>query len=131
MPRTAAACLGKNERYVGLALHRLALASDSQSPADWLKLVHAFGAITHITVRRLQASMGKQPPSNHGEGDPEAANRFNTAEQRFVNSARGKKKIQEGADVHADEEAGLAKAEQLGHERAKSEAPASEHPSKR
>ena len=75
--------------------------------------------------------MGKQSPSNHGEGNPEAAERFNTAERDFVSSARGKKKIQEGADVRPDEEADLAGSEQLGRERAKSDDPIFEHPSKR
>jgi hypothetical protein len=75
--------------------------------------------------------MGKQSPSNHGEGNPEAADRFNTAEREFVSSARGKKKIQEGADVGQGEEADLAGSDQLGREGAKSDDPALEHPSKR
>jgi hypothetical protein len=75
--------------------------------------------------------MGKQSPSNHGEGNPEAADRFNTAEREFVNSARGKKTIQEGADVRREEEVDLAGSEQLGRERAKSDDPILEHPSKR
>jgi len=75
--------------------------------------------------------MGKQSPSNHGEGNPEAAERFNTAERDFVSSARGKKKIQEGADVRPDEEADLAGSEQLGRARAKSDDAILEHPSKR
>ena len=74
--------------------------------------------------------MGKSP-SNHGEGNPEAADRFNTAEREFVSSARGKKKIQEGADVRPEEEGDLAGSEQLGRERAKSDDPTLEHPSKR
>jgi hypothetical protein len=57
--------------------------------------------------------------SNHGEGDPEAAERFNDAERRFVESARGKKQIQEGPKVRPDEEAALAKAEQIGRDHAK------------
>jgi hypothetical protein len=75
--------------------------------------------------------MGKQSPSNHGEGNPEAADRFNTAERTFVDSARGKKKIREGADVRPEEEADLAASEQLGRERTKSDDPKLEHPSKR
>jgi hypothetical protein len=75
--------------------------------------------------------MGKQSPSNHGEGNPEAADRFNAAEREFVSSARGKKKIQEGADVRPEEEADLAASDQLGRERAKSDDPTLEHPSKR
>jgi hypothetical protein len=34
--------------------------------------------------------MEKQSPTNHGEGNPEAADRFNAAEQEFVSSVRGK-----------------------------------------
>ena len=75
--------------------------------------------------------MGKQSPSNHGEGNPEAADRFNSAQRKFVSSARGKKKIREGAGVRPEEEADLAGSEQLGRERAKSDDPILEHPSKR
>lgn len=63
--------------------------------------------------------MEKQSSDNHGEGDPEAAERFNSAETGFVNSAQGRKKIQEGAQVRPEEEADLAKAEQLGRARSK------------
>lgn len=58
--------------------------------------------------------MEKQSRSNHGEGNPEAADRFNTAEQNFVNSARGKQKIEQGAKVRPEEEAELADAEKRG-----------------
>ena len=54
--------------------------------------------------------MGKQSPSNHGEGNPEAADRFNTAERKFVSSTRGKKKIQEGADVRPEDRDRLGEA---------------------
>jgi hypothetical protein len=63
--------------------------------------------------------MEKQSSSNHGEGNPEAADRFNTAEREFVNSPRGKQKIQKGTQVRPEEEADLANAEKLGRERAK------------
>jgi hypothetical protein len=49
--------------------------------------------------------------SNHGEGNPEAATRFNKAEQEFVKSERGQNKIREGANVRPDEEAQLEEAE--------------------
>ena len=55
--------------------------------------------------------MEKQPVQNlgdgknHGEGDPDAAERFNKSEREFVNSRRGQDKIQEGPKVRADEEA--------------------------
>ena len=57
--------------------------------------------------------------SNHGEGDPEAAERFNTAEGEFVNSDRGKKKIKEGAQVMPGDEGELKQAERAGRARAK------------
>jgi hypothetical protein len=63
--------------------------------------------------------MEKQSPSNHGEGNPEAADRFNSAEHEFVDSKRGKQKIQEGAKVRPEEEAALADAEKAGRQHAK------------
>jgi hypothetical protein len=63
--------------------------------------------------------MDKKSPANHGEGNPEAAERFNTAEQGFVNSPRGKQKIQEGPKVLPEEERDLAEAEKLARERAR------------
>ena len=57
--------------------------------------------------------------ANHGEGNPEAAERFNEAEQAFVDSAQGKKAVREGAQVRPEEEADLAKAEELGRARSK------------
>jgi hypothetical protein len=75
--------------------------------------------------------MQKLPPTNHGEGNPEAAARFNTAEQEFVNSARGKKKIKKGPDVRPGEEAELAEAERVGREHAKGSETPSARPPKR
>ena len=68
--------------------------------------------------------------SNHGEGNPEAARRFNKVEQEFVHSPRGQQKIREaggelpeleverdndadldGAGVDRDDEAQLDEAE--------------------
>jgi hypothetical protein len=57
--------------------------------------------------------------TNHGEGDPEAAKRFNEAETSFVESASGKRKIRDGANVRPEEESALAEAERLGKARAK------------
>jgi hypothetical protein len=65
--------------------------------------------------------MSNEPITNHGEGNPEAADEFNTAEQRFINSERGKKKIQEGPKVTPNEEADLARAEDLARRRAKAD----------
>jgi hypothetical protein len=53
-----------------------------------------------------------QKSTNHGEGNPEAAAEFNQAEQKFVNSPRGKEKISKGPNVRPEEEADLAQAEQ-------------------
>jgi hypothetical protein len=64
-------------------------------------------------------AMGKQTDSNHGEGNPEAAAEFNSNEQAFVNSARGKQKIAEGPQVGPKDEASLLEAERKGRERAK------------
>ena len=47
--------------------------------------------------------MSNDPSGNHGEGDPEAAARFNKAETRFVGSVRGTEAIREGADVQPEE----------------------------
>ncbi|MEP6547825.1 MAG: hypothetical protein ABJD53_10200 [Gammaproteobacteria bacterium] len=63
--------------------------------------------------------MTKNSPPNHGEGDPEAAARFNSAERAFVDSARGRKKIKEGPKVTANEEPELTRAEQIGRDHAK------------
>ena len=63
--------------------------------------------------------MSNESSSNHGEGNPEAAERFNTAERKFVDSDRGKKKIKQGPQVRSGEEAELAKAEQAGRAHAK------------
>jgi hypothetical protein len=63
--------------------------------------------------------MAKQSSQNHGEGNPEAADRFNSAEQEFVNSAQGKRKIKEGPKVRPEEEADLEDAEKTGREHAK------------
>jgi hypothetical protein len=63
--------------------------------------------------------MEKQLSENHGEGDPEAAERFNDAEQAFVESARGKKAIDAGAQVQADQEPELAEAEERARARSK------------
>jgi hypothetical protein len=63
--------------------------------------------------------MHDEKPANHGEGNPEAAERFNTDERAFVDSARGKQKIAEGPRVRPDEEAELSKAEQTARDHAR------------
>jgi hypothetical protein len=74
--------------------------------------------------------MSNESRSNHGEGNPEAADRFNKAEREFVGSDRGKQKIKDGAQVRPNEESELERAEQLGRERAKDDDSASGQPAK-
>jgi hypothetical protein len=56
---------------------------------------------------------------NRGEGNPEAAERFNNAETKFVGSERGKKRIHAGAAVLPGEQSELEEAERLGKARAR------------
>jgi hypothetical protein len=63
--------------------------------------------------------MHKPSSTNHGEGNPQAAEHFNSAERQFVESERGKKKIREGAKVRPNEEADLAEAERIARQHAK------------
>jgi hypothetical protein len=63
--------------------------------------------------------MSNKSPPNHGEGNPQAATRFNTAERQFVNSPQGKQKIKEGAHVRPEDEANLVEAEKLARQRSK------------
>jgi hypothetical protein len=63
--------------------------------------------------------MHDETPANHGEGNPEAAEEFNSAEHDFVNSARGKQKIAEGPKVRPEEEAELSKAEETARQHAR------------
>jgi hypothetical protein len=65
--------------------------------------------------------MSQKSETNHGEGNPEAANRFNAAEQEFVKSKRGQEKIKKGAEVRPPEKADLRKAETAGRAHAKSD----------
>jgi hypothetical protein len=65
--------------------------------------------------------MSNASSSNHGEGNPEAADRFNVAQHEFVSSERGKKKIQEGPQIQPNEEDSLARAEELGRERSRAD----------
>ena len=64
-----------------------------------------------------------------GEGDYDAARRFDQAERRFVESG----KVREGADKarprNAEEQAEMDKAEDVGKSHSKGELPADEHTS--
>ena len=59
------------------------------------------------------AAARSKSESNHGEGNPEAAERFNEAEQAFVASPQGQQRIREAGNVRPDEEAELAEAERI------------------
>lgn len=63
--------------------------------------------------------MRNQRHQSHGEGDPEAAERFNKAEKAVVKSARGKRAVRKGAKVRPEEEAALQDAEERGRQRAR------------
>jgi hypothetical protein len=67
--------------------------------------------------------MGNESSENHGEGNPEAAERFNEAEQQFIKSPRGQQKIKEGPQVRPEEQAELERAERIGREHIKAEDP--------
>jgi len=67
--------------------------------------------------------MANETPQNHGEGNPEAAEQFNDAEQRFVESPQGKRKIEQGPQVKPDEAPELEEAERRARERARGEDP--------
>ena len=63
--------------------------------------------------------MKNPPAANLGEGNPEAAKRFNEAETAFVASVRGKKRIRAGVTIQPGEQAELDGAEQNGKARAR------------
>jgi hypothetical protein len=73
----------------------------------------------------MERDTRKQPDAdaNKGEGNPEAAARFNEAEQQFVKSAAGQQKIRAGAQVRPEEAAELMEAERKGRAKSKDENP--------
>ena len=73
-------------------------------------------------------NLENDPERKHGEGDSEAAARFNDAQTRFAASVRGAKKIHGGAAVRPDEEAMLGEAVRLGKARAKAQDSAAPRP---
>ncbi|HVA40807.1 MAG TPA: hypothetical protein VNF49_09090 [Candidatus Binataceae bacterium] len=75
--------------------------------------------------------MANPNSGNRGEGNPEAAARFNTTETAFVESARGKEEIRKGVKVPPAEERALADAEQRGKARSKDSPSAPEGAAKR
>jgi hypothetical protein len=85
--------------------------------------MHRASAETSIDIvgENLRSTSMTQQSTNHGEGNPEAAAEFNEAEQKFVNSPRGKEKISKGPNVRPEEEADLAQAEQRANARGKND----------
>jgi hypothetical protein len=67
--------------------------------------------------------MASDPTKNHGEGNPEAAARFNAAETAFLVSSAGKIAVKVGPEVGLEEQPELDEAERLGPARARGGAP--------
>ncbi len=65
--------------------------------------------------------MGNESNRNQGEGNREAAARFNEAEKRYVESPKGEETIREGVHVRPEEERELTEAERLAKARAKAQ----------
>jgi hypothetical protein len=63
----------------------------------------------------------EKSPANLGEGNPEAAAEFNEAEQKFVSSQQGKKKIRSGPKVRPGEESALVEAEESAKARGRND----------
>jgi len=63
--------------------------------------------------------MASDPSKNHGEGNPEAAARFNAAETAFVVSSKGKTAVKIGPKVGLKEQPELDEAERQGLARAR------------
>lgn len=69
-------------------------------------------------------SLNTHATENQGEGDRKSAERFNTEEQKFVESAQGREMIEKAGQVEPSEEGELKDAERDGLIRAKGEDPA-------
>jgi hypothetical protein len=96
----------------------------SRSPCARLEMA-TLAQHTYVQRWFLETKTGacamNNSPTNHGEGNPQAAEEFNEAEQKFANSPSGKQKIKKGPQVRPDEEAELARAEQSGKSHAKND----------
>jgi hypothetical protein len=67
--------------------------------------------------------MVNDPTKNHGEGNPEAAARFNDAETAFIESAKGQAAVKAGPRVNSKEQPELDEAERLGRAKARGATP--------
>jgi len=65
--------------------------------------------------------MTNESNRNQGEGNREAAARFNEAEKRYVQSPQGEEKIRAGVHVPPEEELEITEAERLAGDRAKAQ----------
>lgn len=61
---------------------------------------------------------------NKGEGDPEAARRYNEAQQEFIKSGKVQQQEEDRRNISDSERSELEKAEKAGASRAKEEDPA-------
>jgi hypothetical protein len=98
------------------AINAMALRSLANGPQQW-NAVYSCGITLHD--RHKELAMKIPPTVNHGEGNPEAAKRFNKAEKAFVGSSSGKKRIRAGVTVQPGEQSDLYEAEQRGKARAR------------
>jgi hypothetical protein len=78
-------------------------------------------------AKRTARTRGKTPPrsqpKNQGEGDREAARRFNRDEQEFVQSKRGRDAIEREPTMDPDESEQLRDAELAARRRARENDP--------
>ena len=65
----------------------------------------------------------EEKPKNQGEGDREAARRFNQDQKRFVDAGRAPEAARQAVPRDADEKAALERAETEGRSRARGEDP--------
>lgn len=67
--------------------------------------------------------MGGNSPRNEGEGNKSADRNYRESTQKFVESERGQREIQEAGQVGEDEEHDLERAEEEAKSRAKEHDP--------
>lgn len=71
----------------------------------------------------MTAKRHEEAPKNQGEGDREAARRYNADQQDFASSGKADEAARQAAPRDAREAAELERAEQAGRSRAKGEDP--------
>ncbi|HSW09213.1 hypothetical protein [Aquabacterium sp.] len=73
--------------------------------------------------RKTAPKTSRPDPQNHGEGNREAARRYNADQQDFVKSGKAEAAAQRAAPRSDEEAADLARAEREGRRHAKEEDP--------